>query len=46
MHPSEVTDCYLNNPVRLEALEALGESINNFWMSRATLPPRAQCAAL
>jgi DNA-binding NarL/FixJ family response regulator len=39
-------NCYLSKPVQLDEFEALVESINDFWLSRARLPPRAQSAAL
>lgn len=34
-------NCFLSKPVQLEEFEALVSSINDFWLSRAKLPPRA-----
>ncbi len=31
-------NCYLTKPVQLEAFEALVASINNFWLTQASLP--------
>ncbi|MFY9804525.1 MAG: response regulator [Candidatus Acidiferrales bacterium] len=31
-------NCYLSKPVKLEAFEQLVRSINDFWLTRATLP--------
>lgn len=36
-------NCYLSKPVQLDEFEALVSSINDFWLSHAKLPPRAQC---
>jgi len=33
-------NCYLSKPVKLEALENLAKSINDFWLTKARLPPR------
>jgi two-component system, chemotaxis family, response regulator Rcp1 len=33
-------NCYLTKPVQLDAFEALVESIGDFWLTRAKLPPR------
>jgi CheY-like chemotaxis protein len=32
-------NCYLTKPVQLEAFEALVKSINDFWLTKAKLPP-------
>jgi chemotaxis family two-component system response regulator Rcp1 len=37
-------NCYLNKPVKLEDFEDLVKTINDFWLTKATLPPRAQAA--
>jgi two-component system, chemotaxis family, response regulator Rcp1 len=34
-------NCYLTKPVQLDALESLIESINDFWLTRARLPPQS-----
>jgi two-component system, chemotaxis family, response regulator Rcp1 len=31
-------NCYLSKPVQLEAFESLLKSINDFWLTRVTLP--------
>lgn len=31
-------NCYLRKPVQLDAFEALVKSINDFWLTKATLP--------
>ena len=33
-------NCYLNKPVQLDAFENLVKSINDFWLTTATLPPQ------
>jgi two-component system, chemotaxis family, response regulator Rcp1 len=33
-------NCYLNKPVQLDAFEALVKSINDFWLTKAQLPPQ------
>ena len=33
-------NCYLNKPVELDAFENLVKSINDFWLTTATLPPQ------
>jgi CheY-like chemotaxis protein len=33
-------NCYLSKPVQLEAFEALVKSINDFWLTKAKLPPQ------
>jgi CheY-like chemotaxis protein len=33
-------NCYLNKPVQLDAFESLVKSINDFWLTTATLPPQ------
>jgi len=33
-------NCYLTKPVHLEEFEAVVKSINDFWLTRATLPRR------
>jgi CheY-like chemotaxis protein len=35
-------NCYLSKPVRLEAFESLVKSINDFWLTTATLPQTGQ----
>jgi chemotaxis family two-component system response regulator Rcp1 len=35
-------NCYLRKPVQLEAFESLVKSINDFWLTKATLPRRGQ----
>lgn len=35
-------NCYLSKPVQLDDFEALVRSINEFWMTRAKLPPQKQ----
>ncbi len=37
-------NCYLRKPVQLDAFEQLVRSINDFWLTKATLPPQAQAA--
>jgi len=37
-------NCYLRKPVQLEAFEMLVRSINDFWLTKAKLPPQAQAA--
>ncbi len=32
-------NCYLNKPVQLDAFESLVKSINDFWLTKAQLPP-------
>jgi len=34
-------NCYLNKPVRFDAFESLVKSINDFWLTKVKLPPRA-----
>ncbi len=31
-------NCYLSKPVQLHAFEALVMSLNDFWLTKATLP--------
>src|ERR1700733_10190461 len=33
-------NCYLTKPVRFDAFETLVKSINDFWLTRAKLPPQ------
>jgi two-component system, chemotaxis family, response regulator Rcp1 len=33
-------NCYLSKPVQLDAFESLVKSINDFWLTTATLPPQ------
>ena len=33
-------NCYLSKPVQLDAFEALVKSINDFWLTKAKLPPQ------
>jgi chemotaxis family two-component system response regulator Rcp1 len=33
-------NCYLTKPMQLDAFENLVKSINDFWLTKATLPPR------
>lgn len=33
-------NCYLSKPVQLDAFEALVRSINDFWLTKAKLPPQ------
>jgi CheY-like chemotaxis protein len=33
-------NCYLTKPVKLEALENLVKSINDFWLTKAKFPPK------
>ncbi len=35
-------NCYLTKPVQLEAFESLVSSINDFWLTKATLPQHWQ----
>jgi len=35
-------NCYLSKPAQLEAFEALVKSINDFWLTKAKLPPQRQ----
>jgi CheY-like chemotaxis protein len=35
-------NCYLSKPVQLEAFERLVQSINDFWLTQAKLPPHGQ----
>lgn len=37
-----MANCYLRKPGQLEAFEALVQSINDFWLTNAKLPPRRQ----
>jgi chemotaxis family two-component system response regulator Rcp1 len=37
-------NCYLSKPVQLEAFESLVKSINDFWLTKAKLPPHKQIA--
>jgi chemotaxis family two-component system response regulator Rcp1 len=37
-------NCYLSKPVQLDAFEALVKSINDFWLTKAKLPPQRQGA--
>jgi chemotaxis family two-component system response regulator Rcp1 len=37
-------NCYLCKPAQLEAFEALVKSINEFWLTKAKLPPQWQGA--
>ena len=32
-------NCYLNKPVELDAFENLVKSIDDFWLTKAQLPP-------
>ena len=32
-------NCYLSKPVQLDAFESLVKSINDFWLTKAKLPP-------
>ncbi len=34
-------NCYLSKPVQLDAFESLVKSINDFWLTRAKLPPQS-----
>jgi CheY-like chemotaxis protein len=33
-------NCYLSKPVQLDAFESLVKSINDFWLTKAKLPPQ------
>jgi len=35
-------NCYLTKPVQLDAFEGIVKSINDFWLTKATLPHHAQ----
>jgi CheY-like chemotaxis protein len=35
-------NCYLTKPVQLDEFETLVKSINDFWLTMATLPPRME----
>jgi CHASE3 domain sensor protein len=35
-------NCYLTKPVQLDAFEALGKSINDFWLTKVKLPQQRQ----
>lgn len=35
-------NCYLTKPVQLDQFESLVKSINDFWLTRARLPPQRQ----
>jgi chemotaxis family two-component system response regulator Rcp1 len=35
-------NCYLTKPARFEEFESLVRSINDFWMTKAKLPPRSK----
>jgi DNA-binding NarL/FixJ family response regulator len=35
-------NCYLSKPVQLDEFENLVKSINDFWLTKAKLPPQAQ----
>ena len=35
-------NCYLSKPVQLDEFESLVKSINDFWLTRVTLPPHTQ----
>jgi CheY-like chemotaxis protein len=35
-------NCYLTKPVNLDEFEGVVKSINEFWLTRAKLPPRTQ----
>jgi two-component system, chemotaxis family, response regulator Rcp1 len=37
-------NCYLTKPVQLDAFESLVKSINDFWLTKARLPPQRQSA--
>ena len=37
-------NCYLSKPVQLDAFESLVKSINEFWLTKAKLPRKAQSA--
>ncbi len=37
-------NCYLSKPVDFEAFEKIVTSINDFWLTRAKLPPQKLCA--
>jgi chemotaxis family two-component system response regulator Rcp1 len=34
-------NCYLNKPVQLDAFETVVKTVNDFWLTMAKLPPRA-----
>jgi hypothetical protein len=34
-------NCYLNKPVELDAFETVVKTVNDFWLTMAKLPPRA-----
>ena len=36
-------NCYLTKPVQLDAFESLVKSINDFWLTKVTLPQQEQC---
>jgi CheY-like chemotaxis protein len=35
-------NCYLTKPVQLDEFEAVVKSVNDFWLTRATLPQTEQ----
>ena len=37
-------NCYLTKPVQLEVFESVVRSINDFWLTKVTLPPQRQTA--
>jgi CheY-like chemotaxis protein len=37
-------NCYLKKPVGLDSFESLVRSINDFWLTRAELPPQGRAA--
>ncbi len=37
-------NCYLNKPVQLDAFETVVKTVNDFWLTMAKLPPRANFA--
>jgi chemotaxis family two-component system response regulator Rcp1 len=37
-------NCYLNKPVQLDAFENMVKTVNDFWLTMAKLPPRANFA--
>jgi CheY-like chemotaxis protein len=37
-------NCYLNKPVQLDAFESVVRTVNDFWLTMAKLPPRANLA--
>ena len=37
-------NCYLSKPVQLDAFESLVKSINDFWLTKAKLPPQRRAS--